>query len=257
MGGCRYSIQIIGELTTEMSQSKTIMEIIMKKNTLKDNIEIYEIEKIKNYIVSPTVMLLNPFNVMKEIQVKIDFNRKITDILNYPELRRKIEKYYFDLSKAVKNKSSEHERILQELAAYAFYPKDSAVLELLKVRYFYVFLVGIFKNNKSDIILLDGFLPKYSLPILYNKKYYKDSESVHLSGNIDMEKVSAYMLNEEMEKLNLEYDPDRLYFKSEHIINYAFEEIVNAKVYQEGGIKGKYTKKEIITINQIRGKNYV
>ena len=77
MGGCRYSIQIIGELTTEMSQSKTIMEIIMKKNTLKDNIEIYEIEKIKNYIVSPTVMLLNPFNVMKEIQVKIDFNRKI------------------------------------------------------------------------------------------------------------------------------------------------------------------------------------
>ena len=74
---------------------------------------------------------------------------------------------------------------------------------------------GNYKNNKSDIILLDGFLPKYSLPILYNKKYYKDSESVHLSGNIDMEKVSAYMLNEEMEKLNLEYDPDRLYFKSE------------------------------------------
>ena len=48
----RYSIQIISELTTETSQSKTILEIILKKsidNIQKDNIEVYKIEKIKNY----------------------------------------------------------------------------------------------------------------------------------------------------------------------------------------------------------------
>ncbi len=252
----RYSIQIISELTTEISQEKTILEIILKKNTKKDNTEIYEIEKIKNYIVSPAVMLLNPFNIIKEIQVKTDFNKKIIDILNYSELRRKIEKYYFDLSKTVKNKSSEHERVLQELAAYAFYPKDSAVEELLKIRYFYIFLGGNYKSDESDIILLDGFLPAYSLPILYQKEYFEDSGNAHLIGSIVGERVSAYMLNEEMNKFDLEYDPGRLYFNSEHLINYASEEIVNAKVYQEGGIKGKYIKKEIITINQIRGKNY-
>ena len=255
----RYSIQIISELTTETSQSKTILEIILKKsidNIQKDNIEVYKIEKIKNYIVSPTVMLLNPFNVIKEIRIKTDFNKRITDLLNYSELRRTIEKYYFDLSKTVKDKSPEHEKFLQELAAYTFYPKDEAILELLKTRYFYVFFGGNYKSNKSDIILLDGFLPSYSLPILYNKKYFENSGNAYLNGNIASEKISAYMLNEDMRKFNLEYDIDKLFFNSEHIINYASEEINNAKIFQEGGIKGKYTKKEIVTISQIRGGIY-
>lgn len=249
----RYNIQLISRIKTPNSNDPVLMEIELENNIIRKSDKRYfeiTVEKI-SYIKTPKAgFIFNPLNSSGKMLIEIDENNRMINLSNYEEVKGRITEYYKKLILKMKKEDIEIKQRIKEISASTYESRNQTEKELLEIRYLYVFLGGNFQVNSEEKNSISGFLKNYNIPIIYKKENL--NYTTYIKGEINNKKISAYALMREMETLKIEYDRNKLFFKSEHEINYnSSGEIKNAKVFYEGGIKGKIERKELITINTI------
>ena len=247
----KYQIEAVSIVEKEEPVDITLLKMTLTTRIEKD-VMIFHILGTKIYNKSFFIQYMNPFNAVREIRMVLDRNQRIQGVVNYKVVREKTEKYYTEMADKMKKANKKDlEEIFLDMAYQSFQYEENIIRELLRTSYFYPFIGGNYRNNESDNISVEGFLPNYNIIEKLEKIFFRDKNSTYIRGGVDRSKVYAYSLSEQMKELGLEYKPDMLNLSSESRIYYKEREIDRVESYKQGGIKGYYQKKEKIFIDRI------
>lgn len=186
---------------------KTEYEYMMKYNR-DNNIITMNLEEL-NYSGSKLIHYINPLLIIGELVFKVDNSNKIINILNYSEVKQRLDDYYTFMIDIKRDSAS---FIFEVFREELFRTKEKAIGDMLEVDFFYIFNSGLLGTDEIEI---QGVIPNKTVPVTVKKHLHKDS--IVFDYKIDEEKLDK-MLNFEKYNRDLEYEKNFIYLSSDCVI---------------------------------------
>ncbi len=204
MDNLLYSVKGANVIKKENKEHKTTYEYMIK--CVRDgNIITMSFEEI-NYSGSELINYINPLFVIKELVFKVDNSNRIMEILNFDEVKQRLDDYFTFMIDIKKDSLSFLFEVFRE---ELFKNKEKAIKDMLEIDFFYIFNGGLVGNDEVE---LHGIIPNKTIPAIIEKTLNQDL--VVFNYKINDEKLDL-LFNFERYNKNLIYEKDSIFLSSD------------------------------------------